>query len=444
MPPSLYLSPVAEPTAGLLNGQDTPIPRVLVAESSRWACGHRIAIALAQAGCEVAAVCPQSDHPLLKTHAVGRISRYSPINPLDSLLAAIEATNPQIIIPCDDLAVIHLHELHARALKSKESAGFVADVIERSLGSPEGYSIVSSRDKLLEIARDEGILTPLTGQLRTVDDLKRWQMDHALPWVLKIDRTWGGRGVRIVNTADEAQQLFHEMTHLFGDLRAAKKLIVNRDPIWIRPAWNRCPPAITVQRYVYGRAANCGVVSWRGQILAGIAVEAIDTQGRTGPASVVRVLDNPTMLLCAEQIARRLNLSGFFGLDFVIEEDSGLAYLIEMNPRCTPVCHLQLGKGRDLIEALCAQLFGRPVHESPSVTTNELIAYFPQAWLSGSKHLEASYQDIPKGEPELIQMLLKPALPHGRRSASFHYVLLLVDRLRRIACRVLPKDRTVT
>ena len=67
----------------------------------------------------------------------------------------------------------------------------------------------------------------------------------------------------------------------------------------------------------------------------------------------------------ASLLASRLGLSGFLGLDFVVEDGTGAPYLIEMNPRCAPPCHLQLGEGRDLVEAFAAQLSGRSACFSP-------------------------------------------------------------------------------
>ena len=114
------------------------------------------------------------------------------------------------------------------------------------------------------------------------------------------------------------------------------------------------------------------------------------------------------MLICAKRIARRLRLSGFFGLDFMIERGSNDIYLVEMNPRCTPQCHLQLGKGRDMIEALRAQLSGEALRETPPITNKNLIAYFPQARNLKNGLLESSFQDVPAGEPDLVEELLRP------------------------------------
>jgi hypothetical protein len=96
-----------------------------------------------------------------------------------------------------------------------------------------------------------------------------------------------------------------------------------------------------------------------------------------------------------------------------------------MNPRCTPLSHLQLGTGRDLVEALCAQVTGQPLREIPAVTQNPMIAYFPQASICKSKFLESSFHDIPREDPDLVKELLEP---WSERSL----VAGLVDRFRRL------------
>jgi hypothetical protein len=92
----------------------------------------------------------------------------------------------------------------------------------------------------------------------------------------------------------------------------------------------------------------------------------------------------------------------------MIEDGGNACYLIEMNPRCTPLSHLQLGKKRDLVAALVAKLLGRPLTEIAPVTEKDLIAYFPQAWHFRSEFLDISFQDIPQGEPKLIEELIRP------------------------------------
>jgi hypothetical protein len=374
-------------------------------DTARWAAPARLGVDLSRAGADVSFLCPRH-HPVLKARAVSRTFHFSSRHPLDSIQAAIEASNPDIVIPCDDRSVQFLHELHRRA--TIEGRSNIVDLISHSLGAPSGFPIVSSRYELLNIARQEGLRVPETHQIDAPADVARLQSKQRFAWVMKVDGTSGGRGVKFAQSPREADRFLLDARRLYGTSRTLKRLIVNRDPFLLRPWWSRSKPAVIAQAYISGRPANCAVVCWEGRVLAGISVHAVSAEGAAGQAIVVRVVDSPDMMLAAERIASRLRLSGFFGLDFVIEEGTGNAYLIEMNPRSTPLCHLRLGKGRDMIGALCAQLSGEPIQELPPETENDLIAYFPQAWISHSEYLQSSFQDIPRDEPELTEELLHP------------------------------------
>jgi hypothetical protein len=347
---------------------------------------------------------------------------YGGFRPLDSLVAAINATEPGVIIPCDERTVQHLHELHARACGGKESDRKMAALIERSLGAPESYPIVSTRYHLLNVAREEGLRVADTELINTVDDLRSWGAQRAFPWMLKADGTWAGRGIRLVNSLAEAERFFFELKKMNGAARVIKWAIVDDDPFWVRPWWNGWQPGVAVQSYVGGRPANCAVVCAEGKVLAGIGVEVVAFKEPIGPAAIVRVVNNAEMMLCAERIARRLSLSGFFGLDFMIEHGSSAAYLIEMNPRCTPLCHLRLGKSRDMVGALAAQLSGQPLQETAPVTEKNLIAYYPGALKCKSDLFHSSFHDVPSDEPELVEELLRP--PSKRNITTRLYVKL--------------------
>ena len=351
-------------------GKSIAVPKVLLAETSRLPYIALFAMDLAIAGSDVFAVCP-ARHPMLLTQSVRKTFPYSGIRPIQSLVNAIEATDPDIIIPCDDRAVRHLHELYAHARNMGASGNKIATLIEKSLGSPNSFAVVSSRYALLNIAREANLRVPETQRINSQSDLKSWQQRHPFPWVLKADGTYGGHGVRIVYNLDQAESYLEELTHFYRAGRAIKRLWINRDAFWLWPWWNGVRPAVSVQSYINGCPANCAAVCWKGEVLACIGVKVVSAAGETGSAGVVRVLDNPAdMILCAESLARRLNLSGFFGLDFMIEKGTDLTYLIEMNARPTRVTRLQLGKGWDLIGALWSQLSNQPIrgHPSPSQT----------------------------------------------------------------------------
>jgi len=125
------------------------------------------------------------------------------------------------------------------------------------------------------------------------------------------------------------------------------------------------------------------------------------------------------MAEAATRLVRRLCLSGFCGFDFIIEDRTQAAYLIEMNARATPLCHLVLGSGRSLAAAMSARLLGLSPAKTPPAAVNDIVAYFPQAWLqeAGSELLQHAYHDVPWGEPELVRELVKPPWPERGRLA---------------------------
>jgi biotin carboxylase len=89
------------------------------------------------------------------------------------------------------------------------------------------------------------------------------------------------------------------------------------------------------------------------------------------------------MTLAAEKTIRRLGLSGLHGFDFMLEANTGNAYLIEINARTTQVGHLTLGSGRDLPAALY------------SAVSNEAL------------RLIAAYHDVPWQESELVRTCIQ-------------------------------------
>jgi hypothetical protein len=382
--------------------------RVLLADTNWWANSARLAMGLAETGCEVFAICPKPNHALTKTHAVQKTFRYRALHPIDSLISTIEAVNPDIIVPACDRSVRHLHELHAQLKVEGNGGSRTIALIERSLGTPSSHPVVASRYDLLMLAREEGVQTPDTTRINSQGDLDNWSARQLYPWVLKADGTWGGGGVRVIRSMEDAQLSLKQLEKMSRFTRSVKRLLVNRDPFWLREWWVGAQRSIVAQSFIYGRPANCVAFCWGGKVLALIAVEVVHSEGATGPASLVCVVNNSKMTKAAERIAARLGLSGFFGLDFMIEDGTNQVYLIEMNPRLAPPSHIRLGKGRDLPGALWAQLSGQSFLDASSVTKSNLIAYFPQGSSDGKALGDSCFQDIPKDEPELMTEMLHP------------------------------------
>jgi len=71
------------------------------------------------------------------------------------------------------------------------------------------------------------------------------------------------------------------------------------------------------------------------------------------------------MTIAAEHMVKRLELSGFVGFDFVLDSFNQ-AWMMEMNPRVTSICHFRLADGTNLAGPLCTQMMGlRPDNGIP-------------------------------------------------------------------------------
>jgi hypothetical protein len=361
-------------------------------------------MALASVGFTVDMVCPRR-HPVRKTKAARKIHRFNGLAPLRSLSAAIADAEPDLIVSGDDLATRNLHRLYERELQDGKEGSAICALIERSLGAAESFPISYARAAFMEMAQREGVRIPKTRVIWNRDGLKDWIIRNGLPAVLKANGTSGGVGVRVVRMVDEAESAFRLLQAPPRFLRAAKHALLDDDLTLVSPALRREKFVVNAQAFVDGREATSAVACWNGKVLAALHFEVIKKTSSTGHATVVRSIENPEMAAAAEKIVRRLHLSGVHGFDFMLEEQTGCSYLIEINPRATQVGHLALGLGRDIPAALYAAVSGEEVQPAPKVTEKDTIALFPQEWIRDSESplLQSAYHDVPWEEPELVQ-----------------------------------------
>lgn len=392
-------------TAMRLAGLDSSLdaPKILIAATDRWYPTARLGLALKKAGCIVDAVCP-SGHPLSLTRAVSRMHTYHGLSPLGSFSRAIRGSNPDLVIPADDLATWHLHDLFNRELSDGQSGHQICRLIAQSMGAAESFKVIRSRSAFMQLAEEENIRVPNTQEISNQSDLHDWIARRGFPTVLKANGTSGGDGVKVVNTVEEAERSFRKLHAPPVLARAFKRAAIDRDSTLVWPSLSRRKRAVNAQTFVAGHEATSTFVCWEGNVLASLHFEVVQKVGSTGHATVVRWIDHPEMSAAAVKIARRLNLSGFHGLDFMIEAETGNAYLIEINPRSTQVGHLALGQGRDLPAALFSALTGKIVKASAPVTENDTIALFPQEWKRDpeSSFLSSAYHDVPWDEPGIV------------------------------------------
>jgi thioesterase domain-containing protein len=396
----------------------SPRLRVLVATTFRWPGAARLAVDLHEVGCRVEGIGPPGS-PLHVVSAVERTYRLGLTDPVGSLRTAIEASDVDLIVPFDDRTRHALALLHARSDPRTESGARMRERLERSLGSPDKVSCVYSRAAVLAMAHDLGILCPPTEIVRSAGDISAWFDRHPGPAVLKTDGSWGGRGVAIVRTEADGRRAWREMRRRLPLARALKRLVVEGDPWPIRARVAGTRPTLSIQAHVAGRPANAAVACYQGTSLGAVLAEVVESDGPTGPSTVLRVIDNPDMTYAVKSIVSHLELSGLCGLDFILDDD-GRAHLIELNPRATPTSHLVAADGTDLLTALRA-VFG---HGRPSPRTasypNGLVALFPQELRRdpSSPNLRLAYHDIPSYAPDLVAHVLSGPRDRTRQGSS--------------------------
>lgn len=384
------------------NGPPSP-PPILIVTTDWWPSLARFAQLLQEAGCLVSVLCPPG-HPV-RAAPVSAVFDQSGLRPLTTLSQAIARSQPTLVIPGDDRAVHNLHCLYDAGSQAER------ELIARSLGNPESYRVSASRPLFLAAAAASGLAVPHGTRLASAADLRDWVARVDPPWVLKRDGAWGGSGVRITETTRAAKAAFHELRHGIHLRVALKRLIINRDSFPLGDWLMRRRSVVSAQCHIRGQPGSLAMVCRNGDVLAALVVEAVTCCGATGPAAIVRVADRPELVAGATRLARRLGLSGFIGLDFMVDE-AGAAWVIEMNPRYTPLCNLRLGDGRDVIGAFARALTGRAAPPRQPVPAG-MIAHFPTAvrWSRTDERLAFCYQDIPRDHPALVEAMLQPSWP---------------------------------
>lgn len=377
---------------------------VLVVATTWWPSIAMLASSLEQAGFDVTVLCPGG-------HVAWCAKRYhcrrlDSARPLPSLADAIAVVAPMLVIPGDDRAVLHLRACHAHGDPR------VRALIERSIGREDCFTTIVSRVPLLEAAASVGLAVPDGGEVPLITDLDRWIDRLSAPWVLKVDGAWGGQGVRIVESRSEAREAFKDLSRGLPLWMALKRKFINGDPFWMQDRRGQPPLVVSIQSFVKGWPGNCAMFCRDGELLGATIVESESCSRDMGPSTLYRVVERPVFLEGARRLVHRLGLSGFLGLDFMVDDRTGDAFLIEMNPRITAPSRIRSADGSDPISAAAAS-FGCPIPVGGLAASRALFAAFPLAWQSEphDARLAACQDDVPWHEPAMVEESLKAIWP---------------------------------
>jgi ATP-grasp domain-containing protein len=355
---------------------------------------------LRRTGLTVAAVCPAL-HMMRRVKTADEIFAFSQLMPHLALARAMRRWQPAFVICVDDLAVRIVQALHHKLARSPlKTAKSLVALIERSLGDPRWYGL-TEKSAIMAIAPALGIRCPRSVEIADRAAFSGELAAADLPVVLKLDRTSGGAGVRIARTREDAWTAYLEL----NAMRRKALLMDLLRSAGSRRRDSKLAPRVTIQQLLEGRPASCAVLCWQGAVIGGLSVEATEVSREAGPATVVRMIDHPEMEAAARSLTARLGLSGFCGYDFIIDS-GGRAFLLEVNPRITPTCHLNWRV--DLIGLLFSQITGRSGRARRAYDVDDAIALFPHEWLRNpaSPHLVSCPHDVPWHEPAFVRTCL--------------------------------------
>lgn len=385
--------------------------KILLAATYSMPATARLAGGLARIGCHVDVLCPH-ESPVRHSRYVNLRHTYRALSPVMSLRDALSISRPDLVIPCDDRAVQHMLRLIAQEPHSDETA-----CLKRSLGTPENYASLMSRGQFMAECRDLGIAVPETIPLKRESELDAALEALGLPAVLKADGSWGGDGVVIARTREEAHAAWRKLSQPVSALRSLARAVIRSDPHHIHAMMAKpIRPAISVQKFVSGNPTTTAFACWQGEVAGTIHTDVVASDGATGPASVVQRVDSVSMEGAARAVARRFGLSGLHGLDF-IRTAQGKLYLLEINPRATQTSYLAFGAGRDPLGGLIEAASGTSCSPRMAPTANQLIALFPQEWSRNpaSPYLKSAFHDIPWDDPDVLRAWLAVTSPAPAR-----------------------------
>ena len=372
---------------------------ILLATTVGWPSVPRYAFGFVAAGARVEALAP-SGAPVTASRYVARHHRYRALKPLASWRTAIAAAKPDLVVACDDRAVAQM-----LALYEDVPGGSVGLLIERSLGVPANLHQIMARNACMRIARALGIVVPDTYAVPNLHELDAALAAIGYPAVVKSDGSWGGDGVRIVKTREEAHAAFRKLSKPSTRLRNVARALKRRDAHFLGAALHPPSPQVSVQRFIAGTPAASAFAAWEGEVMASIHYDVLVADGTIGPPNVIRRIDDPEIDRATRAIAQHFGLSGIHGMDF-IRDRTGQVHLLEVNPRPTQGGTLAFGPGHDLPAALAACV--APSSTMRPAIESDVVAIFPREWQRdpASPYLKSGHHDVPWDDPAVLRASL--------------------------------------
>jgi predicted ATP-grasp superfamily ATP-dependent carboligase len=371
---------------------------LLVATATQWFGTARIPRSLARAGFEVFLLAPK-DTLAENSRFIAR-TRHLPDNAtlrqwVDAFAEMVKETSPRLVLPCDDTAfrLLQTLALSPPGAMRPESHLQLAGLISESLGDPRFYRTSVEKTLLPPAAEALGIRVPPYAIIDTLAAAQSFANARDYPIVLKRDHSTAGEGVAIVDSQSQ--------------LAAAFERLARPDPSALGHAETG---SLLIQALIVGDVHYENTAAWNGRRIGGFAVHRLEYADVKGPAAVIRCYRSEEIGDFSSKLVRGFGMTGLFATEYIVEQASGEAYLLEVNRRMTPGFHVGSRIGVDLCVALhCAMQGTAPTTRTGMDEGEEhLNVHFPQEWMRDprSHYLRDHPVDVPWDEPELIKAML--------------------------------------
>lgn len=379
------------------------MPTLLYVALENWFSSTRLLPFLREAGFRTVAVCTPHSLVRLSRHLEDRV--VAPASEMaDAVRNAHDRHAPALVVPADEAAMTLLHGL---AADGSPAGAALAATLARSLGAVAARPGALAKRAINGRAAALGIAAPSQVVTTRAGEALGFARRTGYPIVLKKDNTYGGVGVRRCGGDADllANWLWLQARSRPGRAAArATGLVAGAlaGPL-VRLLGEAATPLIA-QPFLSGALAFRSFVADRGRVLAGLTgiAQTVDPPP-FGASSVVRFVDHAGIERATAALVADLALSGFGGIDFILNESTGAAQLLELNPRVTPICHLGRALGVDLCAALLALATGGPP-PPPASVPETTVALFPNELRRdpASPLLTTSAHDMPSGDPEIV------------------------------------------
>ena len=321
------------------------------------------------------------------------------IEALADLARSIEA---RLLLPGDDPTLYVLMQLAREPLPALRPGVQMelAALIRRSLGDPAGYLDSVDKGRLVRRAKALGLPVPPGDGVVTPAEAVRVADAVGYPVIVRPVTGWAGRGVTICGSE--------------GELRAAMATLAEPSELLPQGA-----ARALVQREIRGLPINRAALAWDGREICGFCRARMRPSAEMlGPGSVTRYVARPDITAMHRTLLQALGASGLVGTQYIVEAETGIPYLIEINRRMVPATYTGSRVGVDLAAALAAVMDSRDWTGPTDVSAENQreLALFPQEWLRdpSSADLERLPTDAPWDDPELFEAML--ALRAGRKT----------------------------